>query len=175
MVITEELAIRVRDTVAHGLVSGVGQPEPGQMCVEAAVCYAMGLPHGDRPTCVAPSVRAYKIGLNDANWSSPQVRAKGMARVAIAQLGSDSIDERAFVSELALQTIRQILPLALRAAGLEEHAAACESSTLLKGARAAADAAAADAAAAAEKAKADSTAKADSMAKAAEGKKGGKK
>ena len=98
MLITKELAVRVRDTVAHGLVNGIGQPKPGQMCVEAAVCYAMGLPHGDSPTCVAPSVRAYKIGINDANWSSPQARAKGLARVAIAQLGSDSMDERVFVN-----------------------------------------------------------------------------
>ena len=42
--ITEAVALKVRDTVAAGLSNGLGNPEPGQMCVEAAVCYALGLP-----------------------------------------------------------------------------------------------------------------------------------
>lgn len=44
---TREIAMKVRDTVDAGLVKGQGKPTPGAMCVEAAVCYAMGLPHGD--------------------------------------------------------------------------------------------------------------------------------
>lgn len=31
--ITREIAIKVRDTVAAGLVRGVGAPIPGNMCV----------------------------------------------------------------------------------------------------------------------------------------------
>ena len=54
MEITQEIAAKVLEIVDAGLVGGVGKPVPGQMCVEAAVCYAMGLPHGDEPTCVAP-------------------------------------------------------------------------------------------------------------------------
>jgi hypothetical protein len=49
------------------------------MCVEAAVCYALGLPHSDNPPCVGYAVRQYKIRLNDSNWSSNEARAKGHA------------------------------------------------------------------------------------------------
>lgn len=66
MEITKEIAIKVRDTVDAGLVQGKGSPIPGQMCVEAAVCFAMGLPHSDEPPCVSPAIRALKIRLNDS-------------------------------------------------------------------------------------------------------------
>jgi len=68
--ITREMATKVRDLVDVGLVSGVGEPEAGKMCVEAAVCFALGLPHGDDPKCVAEPLRRLKIRLNDAAWSS---------------------------------------------------------------------------------------------------------
>ena len=58
------------------------------MCVEAAVCYAYDLPHSDKPPCVGNAVREFKIRLNDCNWSSSKARARGMRRIAIAQLGS---------------------------------------------------------------------------------------
>ena len=105
------------------------------MCVEAAVCYAMGMPHGDNPVCVGAAVRTFKIALNDKEWSSPRARAKGMRRVAIAQLGSDKIDQSAFTKEIAFQTTKQIVPIALRAAAklnpahadnLEAAAIGCE-------------------------------------------------
>ena len=59
--ITREIATKVLACVDAGLVHGVGRPVPGQMCVEAAVCYALGLPHGDDPKCVAPTLRRLKI------------------------------------------------------------------------------------------------------------------
>src|SRR5271166_1406721 len=100
--ITEVIARKVLDTVDAGLVGGVGNPVPGQMCVEAAVCYALGLPHGDNPKCVAPALRALKIRLNDSNWSSPASRAAGMRRLAVAQLGSYGVlNEKEFVSRVA--------------------------------------------------------------------------
>lgn len=60
-----------------------------------------------------------------------------MRRIAIAQLGSNEIDQNVFVKELALATIRKIVPIALRAAAgmpgnakhkdsLQEHANKCE-------------------------------------------------
>lgn len=52
MEITEAIASKVMEVVDHGLTSGVGEPTPGKMCVEAAVCYALGEPHGDEPSCV---------------------------------------------------------------------------------------------------------------------------
>lgn len=52
-VIDISIAKKVLEVVDAGLSSGVGNPIPGQMCVEAAVCYALGLPHGDDPACVS--------------------------------------------------------------------------------------------------------------------------
>ena len=89
MQINEQIAAKVLETVRHGLVSGLGIQEPGKMCVEAAVCYALGMPHGDEPTCVSPSVRRFKIVMNDSLWSSPAARSKGLERLALAQLGSN--------------------------------------------------------------------------------------
>lgn len=86
MEITEAIARKVVEVVDAGLVQGKGIPIPGQMCVEAAVCYAMGLPHGDNPSCVAPVLRRLKISLNDRAWSSNDARAKGLRRLAVAQL-----------------------------------------------------------------------------------------
>ena len=142
--INREVAKKVLETVDRGLSCGLGEPVPGQMCVEAAVCYALGLPHSDDPKCVGYAVRQFKICLNDKSWSSPEARAKGLRRVAIAQLGSDSIDQRAFVEEVVLQTVRQILPIVLRAAGsmipghkeaLELVSVSCESITAFSQAR----------------------------------------
>ena len=116
MQITLEIATKVRDTVAAGLVKGAGNPVPGQMCVEAAVCYALGLPHGDDPQCVARSLRSLKIAVNDAQWSSPQARAHGLRKLALLQLGSaGAMDDRDFARRVALMTIRTMLPVALRA------------------------------------------------------------
>lgn len=83
--LSESLAAKVLATVDAGLVQGIGIAEPGAMCIEAAVCYAMGLPHSDRPTCVGEAVRAFKIRLNDSQWSSDKARAEGMRKLAIAQ------------------------------------------------------------------------------------------
>src|SRR5208282_3183733 len=117
--ITEEVAKRVIEVVDAGLVGGVGVPVPGKMCVEAAVCYALGLPHGDDPGCVAPALRALKIRLNDASWSSNQARARGLRRLAVAQLGStDVLDETEFVRRIADHAIRVSAPKAIRMAAM---------------------------------------------------------
>lgn len=145
--ITEPLVRKLLATVDAGLVKGVGVREPGKMCVEAAISFALGEPHSDGPSCVDPNVRQAKIILNDSAWSSEQARARGMRRVAIAQLGSkDTIDSTKFVRLLAEYTIREVVPVALRAAALlnpsqsqvlEDRAVQCERD----GDKAAADAA----------------------------------
>src|SRR5260221_944097 len=106
-------ARKVLEAVDAGLVRGLGEQTPGKMCIEAAVCYAMGMPHSDRPKCVGSAVRAYKIRLNDANWSTDKGRAKGMREVAIATLGSDQIDQRQFTDLVVIGAISQVLPRAL--------------------------------------------------------------
>ena len=154
--ITKDIAAKVLATVDAGLVSGIGKPVPGQMCVEAAVCFAMGLPHGDEPSCVSPALRRLKINLNDRQWSSNDARAMGLRRLALAQLGSaGALDDREFAKRVAELTIRKMVPLALRAAAsiqknadhrqkLLDAANRCE----VEGTEAAADAANAAAAAA---------------------------
>ena len=148
---TKQTAIKILDLLKHGLVKGLGFPEPGKMCIEAAVCYAMGLPHSDTPSCVAPAVRAFKIGLNDSAWSSNKARAQGLKQIAVAQLGSESIDEALFMKEVARLIIQKVLPISLRASGLEAEALRCELGGTEASAHAAARAAdvAADVAAAA--------------------------
>ncbi len=134
--ITRDIATKVRDTVDAGLSSGLGYQEAGKMCVEAAVCFALGLPHGDDPGCVSAPLRRLKIGLNDRAWSSNQARANGLRRLAIAQLGSKGVlDDREFMRRVAEMTIRRSVPSALRSAAklnpkhadvLEAAAVRCE-------------------------------------------------
>ena len=115
--ITESVARKVLKVVDAGLINGVGKPIPGQMCVEAAVCYALDLPHGDDPACVSRALRSLKIRLNDSRWSSNDTRAKGLRRLAVAQLGSrDFLDDVEFVKRVAVLAIRLSVPTALRAA-----------------------------------------------------------
>lgn len=115
--ITRDVAQRVLDTIDAGLVSGVGKPVPGQMCVEAAVCYAMGLPHGDEPDCVSPALRALKIGLNDSGWSTDKARARGLRRLGLIQLGSkNALNDTQFSRSLSRLVIGVIVPRALRSA-----------------------------------------------------------
>ena len=117
MEITVDLARKCLAVVDAGLVHGLGKPEPGKMCVEAAVNYALGFPHGDQPKCVAPTLRSLKIKLNDSNWSSNQARTKGLRRLALAQLGSAGVlDEKEFVRRVVEHAIKVSVPQALRAA-----------------------------------------------------------
>jgi hypothetical protein len=117
--INKEMARKVLKIVDSGLVSGMGVAEPGKMCVEAAVCYAMGLPHSDNPPCVGESVRHFKIALNDCRWSSNEARTKGMRKLAIAQLGSNEIDQKKFIERVGFECITKILPVIIKNA-LEE-------------------------------------------------------
>jgi len=112
-----EIAKKVLAIVDAGLVKGVGEAVPGKMCVEAAVCFAMGLPHGDDPECVSRALRSLKIRLNDSNWSSTKARAKGLRRLALIQLGSrDALDDKEFGRRVVDLAIRKQVPIALRAA-----------------------------------------------------------
>ena len=115
--ITIDIARKVLSVVDMGLSKGVGNPKPGEMCVEAAVCYALDLPHGDDPACVSRALRALKISLNDRAWSSKKARAAGLRRLAVAQLGSrDHLDDKEFAKRVAELAIRTCVPQALRAA-----------------------------------------------------------
>lgn len=100
--------------LARGLSAGKGEQE-GQMCIEAAICSTLGLPHGDDPGCVAVSVRSFKIALNDKNWSSPQARAAGLRDLGLAQLGSQgTVDSVEFSKRLSHKVISILLPMFIR-------------------------------------------------------------
>jgi hypothetical protein len=113
--VTEEITRNLLKVVDVGLVRGLGTSVPGAMCVEAAVCYALGEDHSDTPTCVAPWVRNIKITLNDCLWPSDKARARGLRRVAVAQLGSKGkVSELKFVRTLRLIILQEFLPKLLK-------------------------------------------------------------
>ena len=148
MKITKKLVTTLLATVDQGLVKGVGDADstgkgvPGQMCVEAAVCYALGMEHGDQPNCVDSALRQYKITLNDSNWSSNTARASGMRRLAVLQLGtSTDFNTQYFVEQLAFKTITVLLAKYLASIGYTDLAEACAKATTLQEARDAAYAA----------------------------------
>jgi hypothetical protein len=127
MEITQEIAQKVLDTVNVGLVQDIGDPIPRQMCVEAGICYAMGLPHDDNPLCVSPALLNLKIILNDSNWSSKSVRASGLRELALLQLGTAGVlDEIEFAKKLVLLVINKCLPPMLRNFNMNQQADACE-------------------------------------------------
>jgi hypothetical protein len=106
----------------RGLSKGLGVLG-GQVCVEAAICEALGLPHGDDPGCVDDAVRAYKIYLNDSPWSSPQARAAGLRDLAIAQLGTRgawAFEGHKFSALLAEKTVRVLIPALFREISTDE-------------------------------------------------------
>ena len=130
--VTLETARKVAEVVGKGLRRGMGNPTPGKMCVEAAVCYAMGLPHSDEPPCVSDAVRAAKIRLNDSNWSSDRARGNGMLAVAVGQLGSKGVvDDRRFAEMFLWRVVREIVCPMFEKIGLPEHAEAMRSADTL--------------------------------------------
>jgi len=114
--INEGVARKVIETVDKGLSHGLGSPTPGRMCVEAVVCYALELPHGDNPKCVNNSLRNFKIGLNDSHgWRTNTDRAEGLRRLAVAQLGTNNaFDTKLFNSTIRDYNVKVLLPAALR-------------------------------------------------------------
>ena len=111
--VTSELVGKIEEVLGRGLCQGKGDPS-SRMCVEAAVCFAMGLPHGDNPPCVGGAVRGFKIVLNDAVWPSDISRSAGMGKIAIAQLGSVVLDQDEFTQRLVEKAIRVLLPQLFR-------------------------------------------------------------
>lgn len=111
--INETLVNKILNLLSFGLTKGVGNPKPGEMCIEAAICYALGEPHGDDPSCVGSEVKNAKISLNDCEWSSNKARAEGMKKLAIAQLGSIDLNQEEFRDRLKLNSTKRLLPFLL--------------------------------------------------------------
>ena len=107
--INEALARKVLDVVDAGLVKGMGVPEPGKMCVEAAVNYAMGAPHGDQPTCVAAdptraNAESAKAAASAASASASAAPASANAASANAASASAASASAAYAAADALDT-----------------------------------------------------------------------
>ena len=132
--ITAETREKLTKIINAGLVRGLGSPRPGSLCIEAAVCLAMGEPHGSRPSCVEEPDRDFSIGINDAQWSSTEARAKALLPLALAQLGTAGTDRVPWVRRVVEGTIRRILPIAMRTAAKvhpdEQHRAALEAAAV---------------------------------------------
>jgi hypothetical protein len=166
----EQAKEKLTELAERGFCKGAGSPD-GQLCIESAIKLALGEPHGDNPSCVAEPDRAYAIAINDAEWSSTQARAKALLPLGLAQLGTAGKDRSVWVQKLAMRTVREVLPIALRlVTGLDPTLiAACEQALDLPAAAAAARAAGSAAyAAAAAHAAADAAAHAACSADAAD-------
>jgi len=125
------------------LKAGVHEPN-GQACILEARNVALNNKWTDAPGDFV-DLRA----LNDAPWSSDAVRTKHILRVATALWDWPTwTDERKqkWAKTVAERTIREILPIAFRAFGMNEEADRCEREGSEAAARDAASYAARDAA-----------------------------
>ena len=161
---------RYDELLSRGLPSGMGDTE--HACIMACLNLACGgkLTDAAESPCVLPAAARFAIRLNDASWSSELARAEGLRDLGLALLGTKDIDGKVFLLRLAEATIREVVPVFLRRAKLEDAAKRCEAEGTRESAqkaRSAAAAAAATAAYAAYAADADADADAAYAAAAA--------
>lgn len=109
-----ELRARLTEIIQEGLVSGMGNPVPGELCVEAAICLALGEEHNDFPSCVAAIDRNVAIKLNDLPWPSKQERAKALLPIALAQLDTFSRPRDVWERDVQDGIVRRLLPFILQ-------------------------------------------------------------
>src|SRR4051812_27549143 len=96
---------RILDRVE--LVSGVGDPEAGKLCVMSLVAHLAGERHTDQPVSASPLIRAFAIPINDYMPREARQQLKPFApRILGTNDGRDS--ERAEILCRALAT--EILP-----------------------------------------------------------------
>jgi hypothetical protein len=129
-------------------------PEGGT-CINEAAIVAAGFEYRkvnnavDCPPCFSRAIAAYAIGLNDRMPDDLRQELLAPFVTRLAGTADKPSVERERTEYISIQTVRRILPIALRAAKLEEHAAKCEAVKTLDNAREVARAAAANAASAA--------------------------
>lgn len=117
----------------------------GKACVLEAYSQMNGMEWTDDPVYLGtPDIRP----LNDAEWPSAAARTEAMIPLLAAVSGWktwDTVDRVSWSRRVAERTIREVLPIALRAVGLEDAAVLCETHGDAKSARAAAISADSDA------------------------------
>lgn len=111
---TQKIAEKIIHLCSFGLVKGLGEQKEGKMCIEAVVNFALGLPHSDNPPCIGEEIRKVKIALNDCDWSSNDARGKGMRKLAVAQLGSNELNQEEFLKLFRLKSTQKILPFLIQ-------------------------------------------------------------
>ena len=92
--VLEETAKKLIELCSHGLTKGLGENEPGQMCVMQAVSIANGEEFTDSPDCVDSKLRKLCIQLNDRSlWTDKHERSQYLTPIAIASLGTQGMDD----------------------------------------------------------------------------------
>jgi len=108
--VTRESCLRLLNLIDKGLSSGLGRSTSSRMNIESCTQFA-GLIYDKY---VSKDVGIFTAELNDSeNWHTNLNRVKGMRKLALAQLGSSKIDSSKFCENLALETIRKIVPIVL--------------------------------------------------------------
>jgi len=111
--------------LSRGLPSGLGDTE--HACIMACLNLACGgtLTDAAESPCVLPAAARFAIRLNDADWSSEMARADGLKDLGLALLGTNDLDRKVFLLRLAEATIREVVPVFMRRAGLADEAKRC--------------------------------------------------
>jgi len=111
--------------LSRGLPSGLGGTE--HACIMACLNLACGgtLTDAAESPCVLPAAARFAIRLNDADWSSEMARADGLKDLGLALLGTNDLDRKVFLLRLAEATIREVVPVFMRRAGLADEAKRC--------------------------------------------------
>lgn len=107
----------------RGLRSGIG--DDYRTCLEGAIALVVDGELSAQPSCSSSVDARWGLTINDGLWSSIRVRAKELFPVAVAQIGTADLVRTDWVERVALGTVRRVVPLALDAVGLSEHAARC--------------------------------------------------
>jgi hypothetical protein len=119
----------------------------GGTCINEAAIVAAGFEYrevrsaADCPPCFSRVIAGYAIRLND---SMPRDLRQELLMPFVLRLAgtadADDVETRR-AGHIAIETIKRILPISLRAIGLEDHARRCEQADDLTAAKAAAHAA----------------------------------
>jgi hypothetical protein len=117
-----ETVAEILSAIDAGLVHGsVAADLPGQTALWGAIRSV------SRSTRIAEPLVRLSVRLNDAYWSSTAERAKGLRRLAIAQLDSGkSFDDAEFGRRVIDLLAGEIVPVALRSVSLLGAADLCE-------------------------------------------------
>lgn len=99
----------------RGLRVGKGENRESLLCVEQVIAIATGQELTDEPICVSSVIRNATIFLNDTKyWTSPEARAKGLRRLALAQLDTrtffTTVAYTEFRLKAAIRTFKKLLP-----------------------------------------------------------------